>query len=291
MSLLKLTGVPRPQNGTFWDATKSNRLLITGPDNTDNWTDGASRVAFPIIGKLNTAGTAWVTPGNGDIYVPGAEVGDTIDPPVLNVIYQVTDSFGNTSGNLGVPSRAFQRKFGAVTGFPGVVSWHGADRPLVVVNNPGVPVNALLTSAIGVTVSGFPLTLQNIPDQLDHIILTTAGVLDYNDVSNVRPGVATTLLTGNALNGPTTGAEYYYVQNFFYSSAIGNCIQIAWPYTSGVGRVFYRTRSGVAWNPWEQLLGSDALPFFATDAAATADAALLIGRYYKLTGETIVRQK
>ena len=62
---------------------------------------------------------------------------------------------------------------------------------------------------------------------------TTAGALDWNHLSNSRPGSGYTLLYGNATNGPNNTGHYYHPFNFEYGggkSGSGNITQLAIPY-------------------------------------------------------------
>ncbi|WP_373233314.1 hypothetical protein [Cohnella sp.] len=89
---------------------------------------------------------------------------------------------------------------------------------------------------------------------------TTEGVLDWNDVTNVRPGAAATLLRGNAANGPSNTLAYFHPFNFEYATktGAGNISQLAIPYAltePGTG-IYMRTRYLNVWSGWQKLLTS-----------------------------------
>jgi hypothetical protein len=90
--------------------------------------------------------------------------------------------------------------------------------------------------------------------------MTTAGTLNWNDVSNIRSGNGYTLLMGNAANGPGPG-YYFHTLNFEYSSknGSGNITQLAIPYGTpgGGGNIYMRGSYGGVWSAWSQV-GSGA---------------------------------
>ena len=78
---------------------------------------------------------------------------------------------------------------------------------------------------------------------------TTAGVTDWNDITNAVAGMGYTLLLGNATNGPGSGT-YFHALNFEYNAkdGSGNMTQIAIPYN---GTTFYsRYRFSGVWSSW-----------------------------------------
>ena len=89
--------------------------------------------------------------------------------------------------------------------------------------------------------------------------VTTGGVVDWNDLSNSRPGSGYTLLLGNATNGPNGTGNYYHPFNFEYSSkdGSGNITQFAIPYgdnnavNSGI---YLRGRYAGAWSAWRKIV-------------------------------------
>ncbi len=82
---------------------------------------------------------------------------------------------------------------------------------------------------------------------------TTAGTLNWSDVSNARSGNGYTLLLGTATDGPGSGS-YFHPFSFEYSSkdGSGNMNQFAIPYSSSGEGPYYRTRYSGAWSGWAE---------------------------------------
>jgi hypothetical protein len=88
--------------------------------------------------------------------------------------------------------------------------------------------------------------------------VTTGGTLDFNHVTNTRPGTGYTLLLGNATNGPGNGGIYYHTLNFEYSSknGTGNISQLAIAYGSPGNDIKMRGRYDSVWTSWVTFLNS-----------------------------------
>lgn len=88
---------------------------------------------------------------------------------------------------------------------------------------------------------------------------TTAGVLDWNDITNARSGNGETLLLGDAANG-FGGGRYYYSFCFEYQSkgGTGNLTQLAIPYNINSG-IYLRCRYQGTWTPWAKISTDEAL--------------------------------
>ena len=102
---------------------------------------------------------------------------------------------------------------------------------------------------------------------------TTAGVLNWDDVTNARSGNGATLLLGNATNGPGVG-NYFHPFSFEYNSkdGSGNMTQLAIPYNTNDGP-YYRYRFGGTWTGWSEFWTS------TNDGAGSGlDADLLDGQ-------------
>jgi hypothetical protein len=86
----------------------------------------------------------------------------------------------------------------------------------------------------------------------------TGGTLDFNHVTNTRPGTGYTLLLGSATNGPGNGSIYYHTLNFEYSSknGTGNISQFAIAYGSPGDDLKMRGRYANVWGPWVTFLNS-----------------------------------
>ncbi|WP_412471860.1 tail fiber domain-containing protein [Halobacteriovorax sp. RT-1-4] len=86
---------------------------------------------------------------------------------------------------------------------------------------------------------------------------TTSGVLDWNDISNARPGSGNTLLMGDAPNGP--GPSYYF-HTFSYEyitkNGSGNLTQYAIPYNGT--DMYLRYRYNGTWSGWSKVLTTNS---------------------------------
>lgn len=87
---------------------------------------------------------------------------------------------------------------------------------------------------------------------------STSGTLDWNDVSNTRPGAQGVLLLGSATNGPGTvgGDKYYHPFNLEYSSkdGTGNVTQMAIAYGNAGNDLRMRGRFSTTWTSWVRFL-------------------------------------
>jgi hypothetical protein len=86
---------------------------------------------------------------------------------------------------------------------------------------------------------------------------STGGTLDWDDVSNTRPGAGQTLLLGSATNGPG-GGNYYIPFNYEYSSfdGTGNVTQTAIAYGTPANELWMRGRYLGTWSSWVRYLNS-----------------------------------
>lgn len=80
---------------------------------------------------------------------------------------------------------------------------------------------------------------------------STSGTLDWNDVSNTRPGVGPTLLLGSATNGPG-GGNYYHPLTIQYAATDGtsNVTQLAIAYGTPANEIWMRGRYSGTWSSW-----------------------------------------
>lgn len=92
----------------------------------------------------------------------------------------------------------------------------------------------------------------------------TGGVLDWNDITNARPGSGDTLLRGStASNAPNTGdTAYFHPFSFEYStkSGGGNLTQFAVPYSPAASLVqgmYMRGRTSGTWTGWYKFIVAD----------------------------------
>ncbi|OAN61651.1 hypothetical protein A8B79_04285 [Balneola sp. EhC07] len=93
---------------------------------------------------------------------------------------------------------------------------------------------------------------------------TTSGTLDWNHITNSRPGSGHTLLRGNtALNAPSTTAMFFHPFNFEYGSSKdgnGNITQLAIPYgyEGSINEgIYMRGSYSGSWSNWVKILSED----------------------------------
>ena len=109
----------------------------------------------------------------------------------------------------------------------------------------------------------------------------TSGTLDWNHVSNTKPGAAGTLLLGSATNGPT-GANYYHPFNLEYNTkdGTGNVTQMAVAYGDTGNQLYMRGRYSGVWTGWTRFLNSSNFNSYAptlTGTGASGTWAINIG--------------
>ena len=90
---------------------------------------------------------------------------------------------------------------------------------------------------------------------------TTGGTLNWNHISNSRPGSGHSLLLGTAANGPGPG-KFFHPFNFEYNTktGAGNITQLAIPYgsTSHLNSGLYmRGRYSGTWSPWMRIISEN----------------------------------
>lgn len=97
------------------------------------------------------------------------------------------------------------------------------------------------------------------------------GTLDWNDVTNTRPGTGPTLLLDTATNGPAAIGRYYHPFNLEYASkdGTGNVTQMAIPYGNFTGELYMRGRYSGAWTSWSRFLSSTNYNSFAPTLTGT----------------------
>jgi hypothetical protein len=93
---------------------------------------------------------------------------------------------------------------------------------------------------------------------------TTSGVMDWNHVSNTKPGSGYTLLTGIMDHGPGPNV-YYHPFNLEYSSkdGTGNVTQMAVAYGTPGNELWMRGRYDGTWSSWVQFLNSGNIASYA----------------------------
>jgi|GEM_PF-2194566 len=99
-------------------------------------------------------------------------------------------------------------------------------------------------------------TVLSIAPELHLGASSTAGTLDWNDVSNTKPNSGSTLLRGTAANA-MGGLGYYHPINFEYATknGTGNVTQWAVPYSNDSlnSGFYYRGRFSGTWSSWYKM--------------------------------------
>lgn len=145
MAWLKLVGMIPSEAGSYWSA---GTLEVWPADRSRlDWADGGRRAAFPITGNLAGGGTRWGSTNEaGDVYIPGADIGNSVNPPVLDITARLRDG---VTGEW----KEFRGTGRVQASAPG--EWN-INAPLggalQYVNTPGVPAGALLQTDVGVAV-------------------------------------------------------------------------------------------------------------------------------------------
>lgn len=92
--------------------------------------------------------------------------------------------------------------------------------------------------------------------------VSTAGVLDWDDVSNSTSGSGYSLLHSTASNSPlASGINYWYPFTFEHTSknGTGNRTQLAIPYgnLTSVGNLNYRSYYNTGWTGWREIIATE----------------------------------
>ena len=100
---------------------------------------------------------------------------------------------------------------------------------------------------------------------------SVSGTLDWNDVSNTRPGVGPTLLLGSATNGPG-GGNYYHPFTIQYAGTDGtsNVTQLAIAYGTPANEMWMRGRYSGTWSSWVKFALTSSPTFTGTPISTTA---------------------
>lgn len=95
--------------------------------------------------------------------------------------------------------------------------------------------------------------------------VTTSGTLDWNDVTNTKPGTGYTLLLGNATNGPGQAGVYFHPFNLEFSTknGSGNVTQMAVAYGLPANELYMRGRYQGNWTSWTRYLNSSNYTAYA----------------------------
>lgn len=102
--------------------------------------------------------------------------------------------------------------------------------------------------------------------------MSTAGVLDWNDITNARSGSGETLLRGTtASNGPVTHLGFHYPLSLEHiqKDGTGNLTQLAIPYNDQASvqtSPYFRMRISGVWSTWRKILSQTIDGTYRDDA-------------------------
>lgn len=93
MAWLKLVGMIPPDEGNAW---VSGGIIVEPlrPEYDSDWADGTRRVVWPIVGRLAAAGTRFESLTAGEVLLPGADIGESVYPPMVRIIVDLVDQKG-----------------------------------------------------------------------------------------------------------------------------------------------------------------------------------------------------
>lgn len=113
--------------------------------------------------------------------------------------------------------------------------------------------------------------------------VSTAGVTDWNDVTNARSGNGKTLLTTSSSNSPPLMTSYCHPFNFEYTSkdGTGNLNQMAFGYSTP--QLHMRNRYSGTWTPWLTVVMKDS----SGNATVTASDSLKLNGVASAEASTV----
>lgn len=206
-----------------------------------------------------------------------------------------TKSGNPASGSAGASSTIRNEFLSIEQAFDKLPALTGNGSKLVRINAAG---NALEATASPTTATQSKTDSSTLLANLDFVrrsfgCASTSGTLDWNDASNTMPGVGTTLLLGDAANGPGD-SDYYYPLNFAYSTFDGkaNTTQIAVGYS--VRRLWMRTRTSDTWSAWVRVYTSSTILGTVSQSGGVPTGAIIEkgsndnGTYTKFADGTMV---
>ncbi|GAA3995165.1 hypothetical protein GCM10022631_01640 [Deinococcus rubellus] len=92
MSWLKVTGMIPAETDNAWVSGTVTATPARSDD--EGWADGTRRAVWPIEGVLAGGGTRVQARQGGDFYLPGADIGESADPPCIELLAELTDQQG-----------------------------------------------------------------------------------------------------------------------------------------------------------------------------------------------------
>ncbi|QTH46052.1 tail fiber protein [Cohnella sp. LGH] len=171
---------------------------------------------------------------------------------------QLSSATNSTAEDRAATPKAVKDAMDAAAGASGSLSTHAAATNVHGATSAATASRLIIRDATGRAKISAPAASDDIArlDTVDNKFgaITTGGVLDWNDVTNIRPGTGYTLLSGAAANGP--GAAVYYTPfNFEFGAKNGSSsiTQFALPYDQGLipaDGMYMRTRYNGVWTPW-----------------------------------------
>ena len=94
VSWLKVTGMIPAEAGNAWVSGTITATPARAED--EGWADGTRRAVWPMEGVLAGAGTRFEGRTGGDFYLPGANIGESVDPPIMALLAELKDQQGRT---------------------------------------------------------------------------------------------------------------------------------------------------------------------------------------------------
>ena len=220
-----------------WSTSASNAVSAAYASNADLF-DGLNSTIFATTGSNTFRGTETIS---GSLVVTGST------------------SLTGSLGLLGaISASSFTGSYtGSLTGaLIGTSSWAQSASNAVAAINATSATNASTSTtqassnnSTNIATTAYVKSLLGAAD--------TAGTLDWNDVSNTRPGSSPTLLLGTATNGFSIG-NYYHPFNLEYASkdGTGQVTQLAISYGTPGNDIRMRGRYLGTWSSWVTFLNS-----------------------------------
>ena len=252
--------------------TISSNLIITGDLTVNGTTTNLNSTNLVIEDKNivlgDTATPSNTTADGGGITLKGA----------TDKTFNWINSTGYWTSNVGIEASSFVKTSGTSSQF--LKADGSVDASTYLTTGTASSTYAPLASP---SLTGTPLSTTAASSVSSTQIATTAyvkslfssasvsGTLDWNDVSNTRPGVGPTLLLGSATNGPG-GANYYHPLTIQYAGTDGtsNVTQLAIAYGTPANEMWMRGRYSGTWSSWVKFALTSSPTFTGTPLSTTA---------------------
>jgi hypothetical protein len=252
--------------------TISSNLIITGDLTVNGTTTNLNSTSLVIEDKNivlgDTATPSNTTADGGGITLKGA----------TDKTFNWVNSTGYWTSNVGIEASSFVKTSGTSSQFlkaDGSVdsstylttsTASSTYAPIASPSLTGTPLSTTAASSVSSTQIATTAYVKSLFSSL-----STSGTLDWNDVSNTRPGVGPTLLLGNATNGPG-GTNYYHPFTIQYAGTDGtsNVTQLAIAYSSPADQIWMRGRYSGTWSSWIKFAVTSSPTFTGTPISTTA---------------------